>query len=294
MKPKAIITMCLGELYWEIGRFAPYIIYKKKQQPDTKFIIASREDRLDIYGGLADVFIPLRIPNENIYIQDCFRLNNYPDREYHNLIKNIEEQFKDRYEIIENIYPKIDGKNFCDKSQFKPSKMIYEYTPRERNKEVISEQIISNKKIVIIAPRFRKGLKRNWNHWNTLYDLIYSNENLMNRFEFVICGKKPDYIPDEKNRFIDINNFPKDKEISLIGLTIELIKKSVLTIGSQSGIPNISLLLGTPVLEWGNQKQLHTISYNILNTQVTFLDDMKFDLSPEIIIKNMEKLLREK
>lgn len=294
MNPKAIITMCLGELYWEIGRFAPYVIYKKKQQPDIKFIVASREDRLDIYGGVADVFVPLRIPNENIYIQDCFRLNNFPDLEYYNFIKQIEDQFKDRYEIIEKIYPKVDNKSFYDKNQFKSSKMIYEYQPRLRNKKLVTEQIISNKKIVVIAPRFRNGLKRNWPYWNKLYDLIYLNKNLMDRFEFVICGKNPDYIPDEKNRFIDINNFPKDPEVSLIGLTIELIKKSVLTVGSQSGIPNISLLLGIPVLEWGNQKQLHTVTYNILKTPITFLDDMKFDLSPEIIIKNMEDILKEK
>ena len=294
-KSKAIISMFLGELYWEFARFAPHIIYKKLKQykdQDIKLIVATREDRLDIYGEIADIFVPIRLDETNM-VQDCFRLTNYPENEYNNLVKCLEIQFKDRYEIIEKIYPKIDGRNFCNKFQFPKDKMTYKYFPREENKKTIEDQIITNKKIVVIAPRYRKGLSRNWIYWDKLYNLIYENKELTNRFEFVICGKNPDYAPDEKNRFLDINNFSKNEKESLIGLTIELIKKSILTVGSQSGIPNISLLLGVPVLEWGNQKVLHTVSYNVLKTPVTFLDDMNFNLSPEKIYEEMLKILNK-
>ena len=169
---------------------------------------------------------------------------------------------------------------------------MFKYSPRNENKKLIDDKIITDKKIVVLAPRYRKGMKRNWAYWQELYDMIYSNKNLINKYEFVICGKYPDCIPDKYYRFLDINNFPKTKDTSLIGLTIEIMKKAYYTIGSQSGIPNISLLFNVPALEWGHQKRLHTIDYNIHKTKVTFLEDMKYCLKPEIIYKEIIKVLK--
>jgi hypothetical protein len=298
LKPKAIICYCLGELFWEIGRFAPHIIYKMRKQyrdQNVSLIAASRLDRMDIYGQLTSVFVPLRISGDGIeYKANCYRLDNYSEIEYHNLGKALKNQFSDRYDIIEVIYPKIDKNNFSNKRQFPQKEQTYKYFPRPENLEMINSYITTDKRLVVLAPRYRQGFRRNWPHWQKFYDILYSNKDLMNNFEFVICGKNPDCVSDEKNRFIDINNFQLNSNVSLIGLTIEILKKSILTIGSQSGIPNISLLFGTEVLEWGHQKHLHTVEYNIFKTKVTFLDDKSYDISPEKVILEMKKILERK
>jgi hypothetical protein len=111
---------------------------------------------------------------------------------------------------------------------------------------------------------------------------------LKDKFEFIICGRKPDYIPDE--RFLDINNFKI--EGTLIGITIELIKKAKLVVGSQSAIPSLALLLKTPVLQWGhNRKILTTDEYNPFHTQNNFIDDSKYNREAKIILEEMKKII---
>lgn len=298
MKKQAVICYSLGELYWEIARFAPHIIYmrrkKYKDLNNTHFIIATHPSRFDIYGNYGNIYVPLRMADDPKYTANCYRLDGYPEVEYNNLGKVLKNQFSGRYDIVEVIYPKVSKNQFSNKRQFPSREYTYKYSPRPENLEVVNSQIKTDKKLVVIAPRYRKGLRRNWPYWQKFYNMLYENKDLMNRFEFIICGKLPDCIPDEHNRFLDINNFPVDKNTSLIGYTIEILKKSVFTVGSQSGIPNISLLFGVEVLEWGHQKQFHTIDYNIFKTKVTFLEDMKYDLKPEVIIKNMASLLKGK
>jgi hypothetical protein len=62
--------------------------------------------------------------------------------------------------------------------------------------------------------------------------------------------------------------------------------------GSQSAIPNISLLFGIRALEWGHQKHLHTVTYNVRKTKVTFLDDPKYNISPKLVYDEALKLLK--
>jgi hypothetical protein len=298
MRPKAIITLCVGELYWEVGRFAPHIIYKrlkKYKDEDITFIICTRIDRVDCYGTIGNIFVPLRIKGDGEkYLANCYRLDGFSDTDYTNLCNALVNQFSKRYDIIETVFPKITKTEFANKKQYPSKELTYKYFPRPANLEIVKKNIKTNKKIVVIAPRYRKIAKRNWPHWQKLYDLIWLDPFLKNNFEFVLCGKNPDFVPDKQNRFIDINNFPINDDASLIGLTFEILKKSILTVGSQSGIPNISLLFGVEVLEWGHQKQYHTVDYNILNTKVTFLEDMKYSIRPEVIIDNMKNILRNK
>jgi hypothetical protein len=109
----------------------------------------------------------------------------------------------------------------------------------------------------------------------------------------MIVGNKGQYISDEKDRFLDISKVQQSINTSTCGILMEVIKKSVLTVGSQSAIPNISLLFGVPALEWGNQKHLHTIDYNIKRTKVKFLEDISFSISPEKIFIEIENILKE-
>ena len=281
------------EFGWEVLRFVPYVlgVYKNKYKKNIKLIVCTREDRFDFYGQYADILIPLKIEGDGTkYKSDCFRLMNYPVNEYYNLVDILYKKYSKKFKIVEHIYPNIKGKIFARKDQFDKNIMSYDFKPRIENKTLLDESIPNKKPLVVIAPRYRKGMRRNWKSWQELYDLIYDS-NLPNKFDFILCGKEGEYIPDLHNRVYDINDIEHNINSSLVGLTIESIKRSVLTVGSQSGIPNLSLLLKTPVLEWGHQKHFHSVTYNVKNTKIDFLIDKKYVLPAKIIFEKMKKLL---
>jgi len=292
---KAILLgPCIGELFWEFARFSPILPYyhKKYHKQNVKFIVMTRQDRFDMYGMYADILVPLRIDGDGSKFKaDCFRLMGYSIDKYKNIVKRFNKQYRKRFDVLEHIYPKLENKRFAQKQQFPKTNMAFKWKPRIENERAINSYIKNDKPIVVLAPRYRKGMKRNWPYWSQLYDLIY-NSDMYNRYNFVICGKSPDYIPDEKDRFYDINKIKLTNEISTIGLTIDIIKKSDLTIGSQSGIPNISMLLGTNVITWGHQKKLHEKVYNIKNTPIHFIEDMKYKLESNKVFNKMIKLLK--
>ena len=290
----AVLFFMAGELYWEFGRFVPYFIWKKIKQykdKDVEFIVMTRPENFDMYGRHANILVPFRLKDNIKYKPNCFRLDNLSQEEYLGIINLFKNQFKDRYNIIETIYPNIIGKEYLNKNQFRKDQTRYDYLPRVSNSEMI-KKYMNGKPVAILAPRFRDGFRRNWPYWNDLYDLIYNDQNLTSKYNFVICGRSPEYVPDKQNRFLDINNFDQNINTSLIGLTMECMKKAVLTIGSQSAIPNISLLFGVHALEWGHQKHLHTVTYNIRKTKVTFLEDLKYKITPEKVYSEIIKILK--
>lgn len=295
-QPAILFGPVFGELWWELFRFAPSLIFKRThdyKDQNVKFIVFTRPDRFDIYGQYADILVPLRIDGDGSkYKADCFRLTNFPKQNVDDLIQRFRLKYESRFNVIDHIFPNLQ--RFADKSQFRKFMGNYKYKPRKRNVELIDQYLPKDKPLVILASRYRSGFKRNWPFWNPLYDLISDNKSLIRNFNFVICGKPPDYIPDSKNRFFDLNQIVLDNDSSLIGLTIETLKRGVLTVGSQSGIPNISLLLGTKVLEWGHQKHLHVSSYNPKKTKVHFLDDRNYTIKPEIILTHMKSILENK
>lgn len=293
MEKAVLVGPCVGEMYWELARFASHVIWKKKNKyKDKKLIVFTRPDRFDMYGKYADILVPMRIKGDGIrYVADCFRLKGF--KEKNELIKQFRDKYEKRFKIIEHIYPNCSGKNWSSKNQYPPNQMLFnEFKPREDNVKII-DRIPDDKPWVVLAPRFRKGLRRNWPHWEKFYDLL-SNSELNEKYYFVLCGKLPDHVPDPKSRFFDINDFDMTENTSLIGLTLEVLRRAHFTIGSQSGIPNISLLYGVEVLEWGHQKSLHTRTYNVFNTKITFIDDGKYNVEPKIVLKRLKKCLGEK
>jgi len=252
-----------------------------------------RRDRFDIWGMNADILVPLQIPGDGLtYKQDCFRLVGFPQEKYNMILENFKKYYLNNYEILDHLYPRIDGRNYINKNQFPNDKKVYDFKPRSLNKQLLEGYIKTDKPVVCIAPRFRHGFPRNWPYWQRFYDFISTSKELKS-YCFVICGKEPDYVPDKLNRFHDINKIKLDSNSSLIGITIELLKRSVLTVGSQSSIPNISLLVGTPTLEWGDQKKFHTIDYNVNGTAVTFIDDTRYQLDVMKVGFEMVKILKE-
>jgi len=284
----------VGEFYWEVARFAsilPYYKFKKYKNKDIKYIILTREDRFDLYGQYADVLVPLRIDgdyqNKN---PNCFRLDGFEETKYINIANQFKEQYKKQYDIIEHVYPDISKKHFVNKNQFNNKHMMFQFKPRIDNHKLIKNFISNNKPNIILAPRYRKGFKRNWNQWDKFYDVLSKDKKLMNNFNFIITGKPGEYIPDEKNRFYDMNTINLTPNSSLVGLLLNLIEKSNLVFGSQSAIPNIGLLYKKEVLEFGCQKSLHTKTYNIYKTPITFIDNRKYNINVNVIFKQFKQL----
>jgi len=300
VKEKAILVgPIVSEMFWEFFRVVPRVVHSKIKEyrdPDIKYIVFTRLDRFDMYGKIADIFVPLNIEGDGTkYISECYRLMNLPYEHYQGLVKSFYDQYSKKYNIIEHIIPDVrDKKNYLNKNYYSSNMMRYQYFPREKNKELVDEYLKNNTKpIVTIAPRYRYKMKRNWPYWQDFYDLLLKSK-LINDFNFIICGKIPDYVADSNLKIHDINDIKIDNESSLIGLTMEVLKRSVLTIGSQSAIPNISLILGTEVLEWGDQRKYHTMTYNIFKTKVTYLDDSTFSIKPEVVISKLNEILNKK
>ena len=296
MKEKAILVgPCLGEFYWEAARFASHIIWKRKVQypdKDIKFIVLTRNDRYDLYGLHVDKIFEFTLTDEDSYIQNGYRLDGFPPQQY-DLVTGHFKSICREYDIIEHIYPDISKSQFCNKDQFSKKQMSYDFYPRFENGKRVAEYLGERNQLVVLAPRFRKKMERNWPYWQQLYDLIRKSD-IWTEYTFIICGNKNSYVPDYKDRFLDINKIPIDNKVSLSGFLIEILKNSILTVGSQSAIPNLSLLLGTEVLEWGHQEQFHTVDYNPFNTPITFLPDFKYDVKPETVFEKMKNILEKR
>lgn len=288
----------VGELYWEAGRFAPMLPYFKSQykNKNVTFIILTREDRFDLYGRHADILVPLRIPGDyNGKLPECFRLQGLKVDEYEKIAIEFKNKYKEKFNIIKHIYPNIKKPQFQDKNQFRRNQMIFNFSPRKKNYELVDNFLNNHKKpIVVLAPRFRNGFKRNWKQWPIFYDKLASNNKLLNDFTFIVCGKKGEYLPDEKHRFLDMNDITLQDGASLVGILMVILEKSFFTFGSQSAIPNISLLYKVDVLEFGCQKSLHTKTYNVHNSPITFIEDRSYALSPKEALRRLEALLYRK
>ena len=298
MEKAVLLGPFVGEMYWEAGRFAPmlpYLVFKKYKNRGIKFIILTREERFDLYGRYADILIPLKIEGDYITKSpNCFRLNGLKPPQYDDIVNKFKEQYSKRFKIIEHIHPDVTKGKYLNKNQFPAKQMMFKFKPRMENYELVNSFIPNEKPLVILAPRFRKGFRRNWTNWKGFYDKLSSDQDLMENFNFVICGKVGEYVPDEKNRFYDMTKIEVGKKSSTIGLLLAIMERTIFTFGSQSAIPNISLLYGIEVLEFGCQKTLHTKTYNVKNTPITFIEDRQYNIEVPKIYKHFKKLIQKK
>jgi hypothetical protein len=50
---------------------------------------------------------------------------------------------------------------FTNKNQYSQKQMSYIYKPRQENYDLVNEYLPSDKPVVVLAPRYRNGFKRN-------------------------------------------------------------------------------------------------------------------------------------
>lgn len=299
-KKKAVLMgPFVGELYWEGGRFAPMLPYMRNKQyrgrDDITYIILTRKERFDLYGKFADILVPLNIPGDyQTRSPNCFKLNGLKKFEYLEIVEKFKKKYSGRFKIIKHIYPDVNKGVYDNKNQFPRSQMRYVYAPRDENYKLVHDYLPNVKPWVVLSPRFRKGFKRNWKHWQKFYDLLWSKKDLLKEYTFIICGKKGEYRPDNQGRFYDMNNIVLGENSSLVGILLVILENTYFTFGSQSAIPNFSLLYGVEVFEFGCQRMLHTKTYNVKNAPITFIENRRYDLDPKEALTKLEKLLRRK
>jgi len=290
----------VGEFYWEAGRFAPMLPAMRAREykgRDVKYIIYTRPERFDLYGKYADILVPLRIEGDyDTKMPECFRLIRFSKESVDKLARKFNAKYNNgKCNILKHIYPNVAKGKFVNKNQFPRKKMLFKFNPRDENYTLVDQFLPkNNKKNVVLAPRFRKGFKRNWKRWPEFYDMLAADKRLNDAYNFIICGKKGEYVPDEKNRFLDMTNIEMSANSSLVGILLVILEKSIFTFGSQSAIPNISLLRGVEVLVFGCQKRLHTITYNVKNTPITFIENRKYNIEPKLIFKRFKNNLLKK
>jgi hypothetical protein len=289
----------VGEFYWEAGRFAPllpYMIQKQYRGKDIKYIILTRPDRFDLYGKYADILVPLRIEGDYITRKpECFRLIGFKPHMYDALVNKFKAKYKDRYHIVRHVYPNIRKAAVYNKNQFNVHEMIHKYKPRQENYDLVNAYLPKDgKPLVVLGSRHRQGFRRNWGRWDQFYDLLSNQDDLLEQYNFILCGKEGEYVSDKKSRFLDMNDITIGETSSLVGLLLVILENAFFTFGSQSAIPNISLLYNVDVLEFGCQKGLHTKTYNIKNTPITFFENKSYNIEPKFILKHLRKLLKQK
>ncbi len=293
-----LLGPCVGEFFWELFRFAPLLPHlrmKKYRKRKIKYIVFTREERFDIYGKMASILVPLKIPGDFVNKWgNCYKLMGLKYTKYEEIAAMFRDKYSKRYNIVEHLFPNVRKPYFCQKNQYPKTQMIYEWYPRDRNVELVDAYLPKDKPLVVLSPRYRGDLKRNWAHWETFFDMVADDKYLMNHFNFILCGKVGEYIPDKQKRFLDLNDIQLDGDSSLAGVLLATMSNAFFTVGSQSAIPNISLLYGVEALEFGNQKVLHTKTYNVKNTPVTFLEDPFFKIDPKLIFKKFKTRLQKK
>ena len=140
----------VGELYWECGRFAPMLpnfkkIYKNK---DVVYIVLTREDRFDLYGKYADILIPLRIKNEEIFRQREFGLTGYNVEYYDTVKKYFYEKYNKRFDIVDHFCPLTNGWKRKIKWQLPRDKMSYDFQAKEKTYSLVNEIVRDDDVIV--------------------------------------------------------------------------------------------------------------------------------------------------
>jgi len=155
----------VGELAWEMFRFAPYAIYLKKKS-NVKTIIFTRQNRFDMYGQYADILVPLKMSNKDSD-SSCFGLKGTSHYEIDFLATIFKQKYETNFEIIEHLYPNVKSYARKVKWQFPRRLMDYSFCPRAENKKKIIKYLDGNPLVLVDLSQFTREMKE-----TILYQLI--------------------------------------------------------------------------------------------------------------------------
>jgi len=238
----------VGSIDWEFYRFAPYAIYLKKMDPDTKIIVLTRSSRFDLYGLYADILVNLDIDNDILDNQVCFKTSSVHIHKYYKIADLFKRKYREKYEIIDHFYPKLTHYKYKIKWQFPRSKMDYDFNPRKSNELILNKDIDSTCLTLIDLSWVEDEKKKNSlvSHLDD-YNVNYIDyENFVNRIDKVV---------DNKN-----NN--------TTGVLILLLKRIKLLVGNieKSNITKLGLLLRVPTI---------TIDEELTQDSISLLNPLK-------------------
>ena len=246
MKKSAyLIGPCLGALHWEFMYFVPYIINLVKKDPKKTYIVLTRPSRFDLYGMYADIFVPLRIANDEFLERDCFTLKGFRDDEFKCLLRAFIDKYKPRYKIVDKIFPDITTFSYKVKWQFPISEMDYDFQPRIMNKKITNRFIRDH-------VGFIDGIDS---------EIKIDNYKLKHSSDFAA----------------QVTNVSDNVKSTTLGCFIEAIKKVKFVIGNlQSDTSRLALLLKKPLITLNEQMTDDEISLiNPFKTPVIRCDDVR-------------------
>lgn len=226
----------LGELSWEYFRFSPYAIYLKKEDPETKIVVFTRQSRFDLYGKYADILVPLQLEDQKENKQKAFKLIGFDLLLEKKLNDIFRVKYKKQYFIKKHFCPDTSSLRYNLKWQFPRNKMDYDFLPRDGNLRTI-KKIVPKKKFFIID----EGYKGSFTEYNSI--TIESFSKLMtSEADNISC--------------------------TYVGCLIELIKKSSFVISNlSSDVGRLSLLLKKPLIY--PKRSISQDSLNLLNPYKT-------------------------
>lgn len=286
-KKKIIFGPFLGESGWEVTRWCGWIRWYKKTNKDKSIAVATRESRKDLYYDSVDKIYTFKIDGDYIkYRPNMYRLDFWPQHKQDELINEIKSKFKGYYICV--------PPNTSNRNVFPISKKDFNFTPHPENRKII-EDILSkhvDKIPICISPRHRIDSEKPTRNWPRQYWLhLFEKLKETNRYIIFILGDSSSMItPATDDSFIILNRI-KHLNISNIGLTIEALYHSILTVGQQSALPVLSNYLGTKTIMWGNEKHRHQILENPFNTRCIFFEEVSihYNTSPTIIFETILK-----
>lgn len=211
----------IGELYWEMYRFAPYIIHLKKENPKCKFIVFTRPSRFDLYGNYADILVPLILKYEKEENQNAFGIEKFEEYKFNALKDFYYKKYRKRYNIIEHIFPYVVTWRKKIKWQFPRDKMDYDFRPRKKNYSTM-EKLFDSTATVFVDSK---------------------DSDMRHR----LLQRK--YNPVMKHWMKDVVRDKNGNKISYIGCLIILLRDCKFVVANmKSTIAKLALLLKIPVI----------------------------------------------
>lgn len=277
-KKEIVFGPMLMEMGWEIMIWSGFIKRYKFENPDKKIIVLTRKSRVDLYNTKVDEIYSFEI--EGDYTKYSPRTNDYKflsndDFRYKNFNKEILT-----VDIVSDLKQKYPDAFFYDFSDIKytPNPPVnlkkghYDFYPSEENAKEINKILINNlnKKVIFIFSRHRRDLTdRNWSeeNWLALYEMFSKLSNCL----FFISGVSPSFVkPDKKydNIIVLEDMVMENPSTNVLGLSIEVLKKSNYAFGLQSAGLFLARLMKVPSIYIGyDNRDMATKDFNPFDTE---------------------------